>query len=190
MRSPRSLATRHRAKPSLPCPLMTARPLSLPPRSAGSASSKPSWRFPERSTRSFSIRTWPQSLYPVIETLTGQGIDVRHACRTLSVSESGFYAWKGRPTPPRTLRRIWLAGEIATVHKASGGTYGAHRVTAELKHGRGIKVGQNAVELIMRELGIKGLLTRRLPKGSKVGKFTSLDSFDASSVATDLVGFG
>jgi len=111
----------------------------------------------------------------VIETLTGQGIDVRHACRTLSVSESGFYAWKGRPTPPRTLRRIWLAGEIATVHKASGGTYGAHRVTAELKHGRGIKVGHNAVELIMRELGIKGLPTRRLPKGSKVGKFTSLD---------------
>jgi hypothetical protein len=37
----------------------------------------------------------------VIEALTGQGIDVRHACRTLG-----------------------LAGEIADVHKASGGTYG------------------------------------------------------------------
>lgn len=111
----------------------------------------------------------------MIEALTGQGIDVRHACRTLGVSESGYYAWKGRPTSPRALRRIWLAGEIAVVHKASGGTYGAHRVTAELKHGRGIRVGHNAVELIMRELGIKGLPTRRLPKGAKVGKVTSLD---------------
>ena len=105
----------------------------------------------------------------MIESLTGQGTDVRHACRVLGVSESGYYAWRGRPTSPRALRRIWLAGEIVTVHKASGGTYGAHRVTAELKHGRGIKVGHNAVELIMRQLGIKGLPTRRLPKGAKVG---------------------
>ena len=28
--------------------------------------------------------------------------------------------WKDRPDAPRTLRRIWLAGEIADVHKASG----------------------------------------------------------------------
>lgn len=111
----------------------------------------------------------------MIEALTGQEINVRHACLTLGVSESGYYAWKDRPTSPRALRRMWLAAEIATVHKASGGTYGAHRVTAELKHGRGIKVGHNAVELIMRELGIKGLPTRRLPKGAKVGKVTSLD---------------
>jgi putative transposase len=31
------------------------------------------------------------------------------------------------------------------------------------------------VELIMRELGIKGLPTRRLPRGAKVSKITSLD---------------
>jgi transposase InsO family protein len=111
----------------------------------------------------------------VIDSLTGQGFSVRHACRTLGVSESGFYAWKDRPDPPRTLRRIWLAGEIADVHKASGGTYGANRVQAELKYGRGIQVGHNAVELIMRELGIKGTPTRRLPKGARVAKVTSLD---------------
>jgi putative transposase len=111
----------------------------------------------------------------VIEALTGQGIDVRHACRTLGVSESGFYAWKTRPASSRTLRRIWVAGKITDVHKASGGTYGALRVTAELKHGRGIRVGHNAVELIMRQLGIKGLPTRRLSKGARVGKVTALD---------------
>jgi putative transposase len=111
----------------------------------------------------------------VIESLTGQGFNVRHACRTLDVSESGYYAWKGRPDPPRTLRRIWLAGEIADVHKASGGTYGALRVTAELRYGRNIVVGHNAVELIMRELGIKGLPTRRRPRNSRLGQVISLD---------------
>jgi hypothetical protein len=55
----------------------------------------------------------------VIESLVGQGINVRHACRVLEVSESGYYDWKDRPAPPRTLRRIWLAGEIADIHKAS-----------------------------------------------------------------------
>jgi transposase InsO family protein len=111
----------------------------------------------------------------VIDSLTGQGINVRHACRTLGVSESGYYDWKGRPDSPRTLRRIWLAGEIADIHKASGGTYGALRVTAELRHGRSIVAGHNAVESIMRELGIKGLPTLRLPKGARVAKVTSLD---------------
>lgn len=93
----------------------------------------------------------------------------------LGVSESGYYAWKDRPDPPRTLRRIWLAGEIADVHKASGGTYGALRVTAELRHGRDIVVGHNAVASIMHELGIKGLPTRRLPKGARIAKVVSLD---------------
>ena len=83
----------------------------------------------------------------------------------LGVSESGYYAWKDRPDPPRTLRRIWLAGEIADVHKASGGTYGEMRVTAELRHGREIFVSHNTVGQIMREMGLKGLPTRRLPKG-------------------------
>ncbi len=111
----------------------------------------------------------------MIDALTGQGINVRHACRTLRVSESGYYAWKDRPTSPRELRRIWLAGEIVDVQKASGGTYGATRVRAELIHGRGIHVGHGAVELIMRRLGIKGLPTRRLPRGARLAKITSLD---------------
>jgi putative transposase len=111
----------------------------------------------------------------VIESLIGQGINVRHACRVLGVSESGYYAWKDRPDPPRTLRRIWLAGEIADIHKASGGTYGYMRVTAELRHGREIVVGHNTVGKIMGELGIKGLPTRRLPYGARMAQVTSLD---------------
>jgi transposase InsO family protein len=111
----------------------------------------------------------------VIDSLTGQGINVQHACLTLEVSQSGYYVWKDRPDSPTTLRRIWLAGEIADVHKASRGTYGALRVTAELRYGRDVQVGHNAVGQLMRELGLKGLPTRRLPRGAKVSKVTSLD---------------
>lgn len=111
----------------------------------------------------------------MIDSLIGQGINVRHACRVLGVSESGYYDWKDRPAPPRTLRRIWLAGEIADVHKASGGTYGEMRVTAELRHGREILVSHNTVGQIMREIGLKGLPTRRLPKGARMAQVTSLD---------------
>jgi putative transposase len=93
----------------------------------------------------------------------------------LGVSESGYYDWRGRPDSPTTLRRIWLAGEIADIHKASGGTYGALRVTAELKYGRDIRASHGAVAQIMREIGIKGLPTRRLPRGAKVSKVFSLD---------------
>ncbi len=93
----------------------------------------------------------------------------------LGVSRSGYYAWKQRPPSARTLRHAWLAGEIAQVHKDSGGTYGSLRVTAELRYGRGVHVGHNQVELLMRRLGIHGLPKRRLPRGAKVGKASSLD---------------
>ena len=81
----------------------------------------------------------------MIESLTGQGIDVRHACRMLGVSESGYYAWKGRPTSPRALRRIWLAGEIADVHKAPAAPTGRCASPPSCRYGRSIVVGHNAV---------------------------------------------
>ena len=106
----------------------------------------------------------------MIASLTGQGNNVRHACRFLGVTESGYYAWRSRPTSPRALRRIFLAGEIVDVHRASAGIYGALRITAELRFGRQIVVGHNAVAAIMNELGIKGLPKRRLPRGARVGR--------------------
>jgi len=111
----------------------------------------------------------------VIEALTGQGLDVGQACLTLGVSRGGYYAWRGRPTPPKRLRRIWLANEIIEIHKASYGTYGEPRVTAELRFGRGVTVGHNTVYSIMKELGIKGIPNRRPPKGSRMAQVTSLD---------------
>ena len=111
----------------------------------------------------------------MIDALTGEGINVRHACRRVGVSESGYYAWRSRPASPRALRRIFLATQITQVHRDSGGVYGAHRVTAELRFGRQIIVGHNAVAQIMHELGIKGVPRRRLPRGARVGNVGCTD---------------
>lgn len=111
----------------------------------------------------------------MIDALIGQGINVRRACLTLGVSRAGYYNWKTRPLSPRAIRHIWLSSEIADIHRQSHGTYGAHRVTAELRHGRGIVVGHNAVARLMKQLGVRGLPTRRLPKGTKLATVTSLD---------------
>ena len=46
---------------------------------------------------------------------------------------------------------------IRQVHQASRGTYGAHRVHAELTMGYGITVGRHAVAMLMRRAGLAGL---------------------------------
>jgi hypothetical protein len=148
---------------------------SWPPRGGASVSWRPSWWWRARSTRCSWPRGSPQKALPgdrVSDRAGNQRAAGLHRARRVA---SGYYAWKDRPDAQRTLRRIWLAGEIADVHKESGGTYGALRVTAELKFGRGISVGHNAVGDIMRRLGLKGLLRRRLPRGAKLHTVTSLD---------------
>jgi putative transposase len=49
---------------------------------------------------------------------------------------------------------------IVEVHQRSRGTYGALRVHAELRLGRGILVGHNAVALLMRRAGLAGATGR------------------------------
>jgi hypothetical protein len=80
------------------------------------------------------------------------------------VSESGYYDWRSRPPSARTVRHTWLTDVIHQVHTESLGVCGAPRVHAELTLGRGIIVGRNTVEMLMRRAGIKGLPNRRRPK--------------------------
>ncbi|NKS72212.1 IS3 family transposase [Rhodococcus hoagii] len=79
------------------------------------------------------------------------------ACRLLDVSGSGYYDWRSRPPSQRAIRHAWLLDQIGAVHTASRGTYGCHRVHAELTVGLGISVGHNQVEMLMARAGIKGL---------------------------------
>jgi putative transposase len=85
---------------------------------------------------------------------------VNAMCRTLGVSSSGYYAWSGRPAPPRAKADILLAVEIAAAHKRGRKAYGSPRVHRELR-ARGVRVGRKRVERLMRQNGIQGRRKRR-----------------------------
>jgi putative transposase len=76
-------------------------------------------------------------------------------CDVLSVSRSGFYAWRTRPTSPRALEDAELVVDIKAAHKAGRGNYGSPRVFRALRK-RGRRVGRKRVERLMRREGIAG----------------------------------
>lgn len=88
--------------------------------------------------------------------MADEGLPVEVACRVLGVSCSGFYAWRLRPPSARAVRHAWLTDVIREVHATSYGNYGAKRVHAELVLGRGVRVGHNAVAMLMQRAGIAG----------------------------------
>lgn len=106
----------------------------------------------------------PKDRFAAIAQMAAEGLPVDVCCRVLQVSPSGFYEWRGRPPSPRALRHAWLTDQIREVHAASHGTYGIARVHAELRLGRGILVGHNAVEMLMRHAGLRGLPGSRRPR--------------------------
>ena len=79
----------------------------------------------------------------------------------MEVSSAGFYAWRDRPPSPTAVRRAWLTDLIVEIHGASRETYGAPRVHAELRLGRGVVVGKHTIAALMRNAGIQGLPVRK-----------------------------
>ena len=108
--------------------------------------------------------------------MAAEGIPVELACRVVDVSTSGYYEWLTRPASARSVCHAWLTGLITEIHRQSRATYGARRVHAELRLGRGIVVGHGAVELLMRRGGLAGAMGR--PKWRRVKR---------DEVALDLV---
>jgi putative transposase len=74
---------------------------------------------------------------------------VERACRIVGVSHVGHHMWRLRAPSERAIRHAKLLDQIIGVYAAPRGTYGARRVHAELALGRGVKVGHNAIEMLM-----------------------------------------
>lgn len=78
-------------------------------------------------------------------------------CRQLSVSRSGYYAWRCRKPSERAKQAAALSAEVTAVFRDSKGRYGSPRVLRELK-ARGRCTSRKRVARIMRE---KYLVARR-----------------------------
>ena len=81
-------------------------------------------------------------------------------CRLLGVSTSGYYAWVVRRPSTRDEANARLLETITGIHQQSRRTYGAPRITAELRED-GLLVGKNRVARLMKVAGIEGVSRRR-----------------------------
>jgi putative transposase len=81
-------------------------------------------------------------------------------CRTLKVSKSGFYGWRGRAPSARDQADVLLSEQIACIHRDSHETYGAPRIHFELST-LGVRCARKRVARLMREAGLFGCGGRR-----------------------------
>lgn len=105
------------------------------------------------------------------------------SCTVLSVSRSGFYAWRQRerlgPQCARVRADATLTERIVAIHRESAGTYGSPRVHAELR-AQQVHCARKRVERLMRQTGLHGC--RRL-----VRRVRTTVADPAAAPATDLV---
>ena len=85
---------------------------------------------------------------------------VRVMCDALSVSPSGFYAWRSRPESSRKIANRELLADIRRVHGQHRERYGAPRIHAELR-AEGHTVSRKRVARVMRRHGIRARPSRR-----------------------------
>ncbi|ESQ01898.1 transposase [Streptomyces sp. PVA_94-07] len=87
---------------------------------------------------------------------------VKRLCTILGIARSSYY-WR-RTATDRAARQAAdarLAARIRAVHLESDGTYGAPRITAELREENGEAVNHKRVARIMRASGLEGVRLRR-----------------------------
>jgi len=82
-------------------------------------------------------------------------------CRALEVNRTSFHDWERRPPSDRSLQDAWLLEQIKQIHETNRRVYGAPRIHAELRLGRGIRVGRKRVERLMKSAGVSGLVAKK-----------------------------
>ena len=78
---------------------------------------------------------------------------VKKMCQWLTVSPSGFFAWKRREMSATARRRAELTALVVEIFTDSDETYGYRRVHAELGRG-GVPAGLELIRAIMRDQGL------------------------------------
>jgi len=84
---------------------------------------------------------------------------VRMLCRVLQVSPAAYYRWRHR-SDERHQAEAALRVHIVSIHRQSNGTYGAPRITHELRH-QGFLYNHKRVARLMQAELISGLVRPR-----------------------------
>ena len=90
----------------------------------------------------------------------------------MSVSRSGFYAWKKRKPSDRIKSDQALLKKIKNIFDKSKGRYGSPRIYAALRN-QGVLVGRSRVERLMRLAGLKGRVSRVTRRQPGLKRFIS-----------------
>jgi putative transposase len=104
---------------------------------------------------------------------------VHRLCRALGVSQSGYFAWRGRPACRRQRDDMVLLAHVRSAFALSNATYGSPRMTRELQDA-GLVVGRRRVARLMRDNGLQARQKRRFKQ--------TTDSNHAWPVAPNLLG--
>jgi putative transposase len=103
---------------------------------------------------------------------------VHRLCRVLGVSQSGYFAWKGRPASRRQHGDMVLLAHVRSAFALSHGTYGSPRMARELQDS-GLAVGRRRTARLMRENGLRARQKRRFKR--------TTDSHHAWPIAPNLL---
>ena len=101
-------------------------------------------------------------------------------CWVLSVTQSGFHAWRVRTSSKRAQERDCLSAILRQVFDAHRGRYGAPRVCRVLRERHGYVGNLNRIQKLMRVLGLRA-------KAGRKYKATT-DSGHSLPVALNLLG--
>ena len=88
---------------------------------------------------------------------------VHRLCRVLGVSQSGYFAWRGRPACRRQRDDMVLLAHVRSAFALSNGTYGSPRMTRELQDA-GLMVGRRRIARLMRDNGLQARQKRRFKR--------------------------
>ena len=90
-------------------------------------------------------------------------------CKVLSVSPSGYYAWRKRPASAREMANLELYKKIKAVYNANYAVYGSPRIYRELKD-QGVACSENRIARLMRLRGLRAKQSKRFKTTTKRNK--------------------
>ena len=103
---------------------------------------------------------------------------VHRLCRVLGVSQSGYFAWRGRSACRRQRDDMMLLAHVRSAFALSNATYGSPWMTRELQDA-GLVVGRRRIALLMRDNGLQARQKRRFKR--------TTDSHHAWPIAPNLL---